>query len=61
METLENGLQPYSGASLQSCRNVDADAWCKYNLVIRARIDVHLNSSGALVTTNQVYYVAGDL
>ena len=29
MKTLENGLQTHSGASLQSCRSVDADAWCK--------------------------------
>ena len=26
---LENGLQTHSGASSQSCRSVDADAWCK--------------------------------
>ena len=29
METFENGLQPHSGVSLQSCRSVDTDAWCK--------------------------------
>ena len=29
METLENGLQTHSGVSLESCRSVDADAWCK--------------------------------
>ena len=29
METLENGLQPHSGASSQSCRSIDTDAWCK--------------------------------
>ena len=41
MESLENGLQPHSLAtplfsmkteslaSLQSCRDIDADAWCK--------------------------------
>ena len=32
METLENGLQPHSGASLQSCCSVDADAWWKQAL-----------------------------
>ena len=33
METLENGLQTHSGASLQSCCSVDADAWCKRALI----------------------------
>ena len=32
METLENGLQTHSGASLASCHSVDADAWCKWAL-----------------------------
>ena len=32
MEMLENGLQPPSGASLQSCRRIDADTWCKQAL-----------------------------
>ena len=32
METLENRLQTHSGASLQSCRSIDADAWCKWAL-----------------------------
>ena len=34
METLENGLQTHSGASSQSCRSVDADAWCKQALMV---------------------------
>ena len=29
MEMLENGLQTYFGVSSQSCRSIDADAWCK--------------------------------
>ena len=29
METLENGLQTHSGASSQSGRSIDVDAWCK--------------------------------
>ena len=33
MEMLGNGLQPQSGASSQSCRSVDADAWCKRALM----------------------------
>ena len=46
MESLENGLQPQSGAtplflmrteslaSLQNCRSIDADTWCKRTLTI---------------------------
>ena len=33
MEMLENGLQQHSGASLQSCYSVDANAWCKWALI----------------------------
>ena len=34
MEILENGLQSHSGALLQSCCSIDADAWCKRALTI---------------------------
>ena len=33
METFENGLQTHSGASLQSCRSIDPDVWCKRALI----------------------------
>ena len=44
METLENGLQTHSGASLQSGCSVDADAWCKRAL---AREIVYLGKAAA--------------
>ena len=46
VESLENRLQPHSGvtplfsmrmelqASLQSCHSIDADAWCKWALML---------------------------
>ena len=37
METLENGLQPHSGASSLSCRNADADDWRKRAFIARIR------------------------
>ena len=37
MEILENGLQPHSGASSQSCRSADADACCKRDFIARIR------------------------
>ena len=37
METLDNGVQPDSGASLQSCRSIDADTWCKRAFNVHAK------------------------
>ena len=35
-ETLENGLQTHSAASLQSYRSIDADTWYKWALMLLA-------------------------
>ena len=42
METLENLLQPHSGASSQSCCSVDADARYKRALRVQSSLWLHI-------------------
>ena len=53
METLGKGLQTHYGASSQSCRSIDADAWYKWALKLlhQGRYSLHLPDHQWLATS----------
>ena len=56
METLENGLQTHSGASLQSCRSIDTDAWYKWALTKREKNTLFNTMNIILLQTERARY-----
>ena len=58
MESLENGLQPYSMRTIQlvswqSCHSVYADVWYERALSEREHYDVTLNQTSKILLMNQ--------